>query len=219
MGIGDCNSPHLLGASAAGELDGTMFIVMPPKKGGDLYDLALVGKTSPKKVMRIMRDTAEALEGMHAKGYVHRDLRPENVMLDDGNPQRGFLMDYGFTNKIAPGKKNLDEEPVCGTNGYIDPHFVKTKISGPKTDVYSYGAMLYTVLARSYANPNPNERSPNITHKDWSALETRLESMGVKPSNIEEIVNILEGCMKDKLEDRPDMETVRERMDKLLAAM
>ena len=177
------------------------------------------GEPSPKQVTSIMRDIAEALEVMHAEGYAHRDIKLENVMLDDGYPQRAFLADFGFTNQVAPGKKNLDKEGICGTPGYIDPHFVKTGISGPKTDVYSYGALLYTVLAGKYANPNPNEWSPNITHEDWSDLETRLTWRSVKPSNIEEIVNILKACMKEAPEYRPDMETVRKRMDNLLAAM
>ncbi|MEU6040997.1 serine/threonine-protein kinase [Actinomadura sp. NPDC047616] len=123
--------------------DGRPWIVMELIRGESLARAARAGLT-PQQVARIGLQVLDALEAAHARGVLHRDVKPGNVLLDrDG--QRAVLTDFGIA--------ALDGDPALtstgtfvGSPGYMAPERLREEPAGPESDLWSLGATLYTAV-------------------------------------------------------------------------
>ncbi len=117
-------------------------------QGGDRADL-LKDKTHARCVARILRAIAVTLEHAHGAGVIHRDLKPQNVMLVPGGEP--VLLDFGLASWGAEGS----EQGFRGTPEYMAPEQIERMRAGndPRTDVYQLGLMLYEMLALRRAYP------------------------------------------------------------------
>jgi serine/threonine protein kinase len=98
---------------------------------------------SGERKHRILEQIAQALAYMHDKGYVHRDVKPENILFNKGGEAR--LVDYGLTLKIRTGLAKLfgGKAPRQGTRSYISPEQIRGEAPSPSADIYSFGITCY----------------------------------------------------------------------------
>jgi serine/threonine-protein kinase len=143
-----------------GEDEGRVFLVMELVEGKTLQRILKEGALTIAEAMRIAKGIVRGLARAHERGIVHRDMKPENVMLDaDGEVK---ILDFGLaklreqTDETAPSKSILERDEteaqatqegrVLGTPGYMSPEQAKGKIVDHRTDLFSFGVVLYEML-------------------------------------------------------------------------
>ena len=106
------------------------------------------GPLSPQRTARVGLAVLGALRAAHARGIVHRDVKPSNVLLgldDEASPDRVFLTDFGIAS--APGDSSLTSSGLLiGSPGYIAPERARGDVPGPASDLWSLGATLFTAV-------------------------------------------------------------------------
>jgi serine/threonine-protein kinase len=147
--------PHVVSVLDAGTVDGRLFLAMSYVEGGSLADsLAVSGPLPMRDVVRIAAEIGAALDALHARDLIHRDVKPANILLD----ARGTaaLTDFGlakgraYTVLTRPGQ-------VLGTVDYLAPEVIRGEGATEASDVYSLGCVVFTCLAGKppFAAPSP----------------------------------------------------------------
>jgi eukaryotic-like serine/threonine-protein kinase len=137
--------PHLIEVVDAGDVDGTAYLAMRHVAGRSLDDrIHEHGPLTVPDTTRIVAEVAAALDALHAADFVHRDVKPSNILLDD---ERGALLtDFGFAKRrdysmlTAPGQ-------VLGTLDYIAPELLRGAEPGPRTDLYALGCVAFACVS------------------------------------------------------------------------
>ena len=140
--------PHILSVIDSGEAAGQLWYTMPFVEGESLRDRLRRERQLPvDEAVRITRDAAQALEYAHRHGIVHRDVKPENLLLtEDGST---LVADFGVARALHGGEEALTGTGLAvGTPAYMSPEQAtgERTIDG-RTDVYALGAVLYEMLA------------------------------------------------------------------------
>jgi tetratricopeptide (TPR) repeat protein/predicted Ser/Thr protein kinase len=127
-----------------GEADGIKFITMEFIEGQDLKSLLIKqGKLSREECVRIIEQICLALEVAHGEGVVHRDLKPQNIMLDKSG--HVFVMDFGIARSTAvPGMTQTGT--VLGTPEYMSPEQVMGEHVDARSDLFTLGVIFYELL-------------------------------------------------------------------------
>jgi len=144
-----------------GEAEGTRYITMEYVRGEDLRQLIRkVGRLSPGQAVAIARQVCDGLAEAHRLGVVHRDLKPQNIMLDeDGNAR---IMDFGIARSLS-GKGITGGGAFIGTPEYMSPEQVEGKDVDERSDIYSLGVILYEMVTGR--PPFDGETALSIAHK------------------------------------------------------
>jgi class 3 adenylate cyclase len=140
--------PNIVPLYEAGEIDGQLFIAMRYIDGHDLSGvIAERGALPIALAVRIVADIAAALDAAHAKGLVHRDVKPGNVLLagSDEAPHV-YLTDFGLTKRLGDASMSAAGQ-IVGSIGYVAPEQVEGRPVDARTDVYSLGCLAYEILA------------------------------------------------------------------------
>ncbi|HEX5034589.1 MAG TPA: serine/threonine-protein kinase, partial [bacterium] len=145
------DNPHIIDVLDFGKLDnGSFYLVMEFLKGKELSSLIDVDyeKTEPvTRMLPIFRQIAEGLQAAHEAGVVHRDLKPENIYLVKRGKETDFvkILDFGIAKvQTAAGGARLTQDGVAfGTPMYMSPEQVKGDTIDHRSDIYSFGAVLY----------------------------------------------------------------------------
>ena len=133
--------PNILPVYDSGEDDGYTYMAMPLVEGGTLTRLLRGRPFPPRQTLRVLTQIGGALDYAHSMGFVHRDVKPSNVMLDtDGNC---LLMDFGLA-KVLSGSIHLTRSGVkLGTPAYMSPEQGRGEKVDGRSDLYVLGVMLY----------------------------------------------------------------------------
>jgi eukaryotic-like serine/threonine-protein kinase len=139
--------PHILPLYDSGEVDGVLFYVTPLVEGGSLKNLlSRDGRVPAAQAIRIAREVADALEYAHQHGVIHRDIKPDNILLESGH---ATVADFGIARAIsAAGANRLTQTAFAlGTPTYMSPEQAsgETEIDG-RADIYALGTVLYEML-------------------------------------------------------------------------
>ena len=140
--------PHICSVYDSGEADGQLWYTMPYIRGESLRErLRREGQLALADVVRITRDCAEALGYAHQAGVVHRDVKPENILLtEDGNP---MLADFGIALRLgsASGEHLTEAGHSVGTPLYMAPEQAMAQPADARTDQYALAAVCFEMLA------------------------------------------------------------------------
>jgi eukaryotic-like serine/threonine-protein kinase len=124
--------------------DGRYYIAMEYVPGGSLEDLILrCGPLGPSEAARLASQVAEALHAAHRRGIVHRDIKPQNVLIDEAGNAK--VADFGIAlaaSRTSTSGTNL----LFGTPSYMSPEQAMGERVGPESDLYSLGVVLYEML-------------------------------------------------------------------------
>jgi hypothetical protein len=140
--------PYILPLFDSGEVDGLPFYVMPYVQGRSLRDRLKEETQLPlDEALRIATDIGEALAYAHEQGFVHRDVKPANILLDRGH---ALLADFGIARAVTAlaGQRLTESGLIVGTPEYMSPEQGSdtARIDG-RSDIYALGCVLYEMLA------------------------------------------------------------------------
>ena len=143
------SDPHIVAVFDQGEDAGTVFLAMEYIPGRTLRDLlGIKGRLSPREAVNVMTPVLQALAAAHRSGLVHRDVKPENVLIGDDGRVR--VADFGLARAAnGSGADNATRGVLIGTVAYLAPEQVQPGVSDERSDVYAAGILLYELLTGS----------------------------------------------------------------------
>lgn len=184
--------PNAVTVYDVGRFEDRVFIVSQLVDGQSLKDVAYRTQLTTNQIALLMKQVAEALASAHQNGLVHRDLKPSNIIIN--KDQQPMVSDFG----IAFHAKEIDQiEPLTGTLPYMSPEQVQSepRLMGPKSDVFSFGVMLYELLAGKHP----------FLSKSSSETIRKIIAVSPEPLNATPVpLKLLcEKCLSIRPEDRP----------------
>ena len=141
----------------AGESRGQLYIAMRFVEGADLGAvLEREGALEPERALRVLGQASSALDAAHERGLVHRDVKPANMLLTEeaGRGEHVYLSDFGLARETGAREPGDTDETIAlrasgslGTIDYASPEQIEGKPADGRSDVYSFGCVLYECLA------------------------------------------------------------------------
>jgi serine/threonine protein kinase len=202
------NHPNILTIYDIGTQDGAPYIVSELLEGEELRDQLNEGPLPQRKAIDYARQIASGLSAAHERGIVHRDLKPENIfvtregrvkILDFGLAKLKPMRAVGEVGSELPTKKALtDPGTVMGTVGYMSPEQVRGQETDHRTDIFSFGAILYEMLSgrRAFHSDTMAETMTAILREEPEELtETNTK---INPA----LEKIVQRCLEKKPERR-----------------
>lgn len=137
--------PNIVPIYAAGEADGALYIAMRYVEGDDLRDMIAVdGPLPPDRAIEVVSQVASALDAAHARGLVHRDVKPSNILLDgQGN---AYLSDFGLIKRSEVDTGLTKTGQFMGSIEYCAPEQIRGDEVDRRADVYSLGCVLFEAI-------------------------------------------------------------------------
>jgi serine/threonine protein kinase len=179
-----------------GETGGAHFITMEYIRGEDLKSLVRkMGQLSAGQALSIAKQVCDGLIEAHNLGVVHRDLKPQNIMIDTNGSAR--IMDFGIARSIE-GKSITGAGVMIGTPDYMSPEQVDGKETDQRSDVYSLGVILYEMVTGRTPFEGDTALSIAVKHK----TETPANPRKYNEQLSEELSQIILRCLEKERENR-----------------
>ena len=192
--------PNVIPVYEAGELDGTLYLIMRWVDGTDLRALlSSEGRLDPVRALRLLRPVASALAAAHRRGLIHRDVKPANVLIatTDGDEEHVYLTDFGIAKRTG-GQSLTRTGVLVGTLDYTAPERIEGAKGTPTTDIYAFGCMLFEALTGHVPYPRSTEIAKMHAHLNEPLPSVTAEQPGV-PRALERVVAT---AMAKRPEDR-----------------
>ncbi len=204
--------PNLARVFESGEQGGRYYMVMQYVPGGDLSHKTL----EPKRAAEIVRDVARGVHCAHEARIIHRDIKPANILLDEkGTP---YVTDFGLAKLQSAGHGITRLGSTVGSPSYMSPEQacgLSGKI-GPRSDVYSLGATLYSLLTGKRPFDEGTAVETMLAVRDKAVLPPSRHVPGLSPI----LERICLKAMSKRPEDRhPSAAALAEDLDRFLAGL
>ena len=179
--------PNVLPVHEAGQADGRLYLSMRLVDGVDLAHALEEGPLDPDRAVRVVTQVAAALDAAHARGLVHRDVKPANILLEDRDGvEHAYLTDFGLAKAVdASGPTKTGH--VVGTVNYLAPEQITAGRSDARSDVYSLGCVLYQCLTGA----PPFARATDVATL-WAHVNdptpTPTSSVSTLPSALDDVI-------------------------------
>jgi len=194
------NHPGIVTLYEMGEQDGNALLVTELVEGSTLAELNREDALSDREIGEIGADLCEALDHAHDRAVVHRDVKPQNVLVTEDGEPRAKLMDFGVA-RLADGAALTAPGDVVGTLAYMAPEQAEGRAAGPEADVYSLALMLY----ECWSGENPNRRAtPAATARAIGARPRPLRRP--RPDLPRELAATVDACLEPRPGRRPSLE-------------
>jgi serine/threonine-protein kinase len=194
------NHPGIVTLYEMGEEDGNALLVTELVEGSTLAQLGREGTLSDREIGEIGADLCEALDHAHARGVVHRDIKPQNVVVAPEGEFRAKLMDFGVA-RLADGTSLTAPGDVVGTLAYMSPEQAEGRSAGPEADVYSLALTLY----ECWGGVNPNRRAtPAATARAIGDRPRPLRRL--RPDLPRELSDTIDAALAPRPGRRPGLE-------------
>lgn len=150
--------PTIVAVFESGETEGNLYLAAEFVKGETLAARAKKSRPAIEQSVRWVRELARALAYAHEQGIVHRDIKPQNIMIDA--QERPQIMDFGLAKRLDQDSTMTADGSVLGTPAYMSPEQARGEHSavGPQSDQYSLGVVLYELLT----GQKPFEGAPAV---------------------------------------------------------
>jgi serine/threonine protein kinase len=137
--------PNVIPIFDAGEEDGVLYIMMRLVEGTDLRALiAAEGRLEPRRAARIVRQVGGALDAAHARGMLHRDVKPSNVLL--AARDHVYLSDFGLAKQAAGTSGMTRQGSIIARAAYVAPEQILNQPVDARADIYALGCLLFEAL-------------------------------------------------------------------------
>jgi tRNA A-37 threonylcarbamoyl transferase component Bud32 len=153
--------PNIVTVFEAGETDGRLFLAMRLIRGSTLRQLISDRGSEASRVLRILGPIADALDTAHAAGLIHRDIKPQNILV--GGRDHPYLADFGIT-KSAGDIGLTRTGRFVGTTDYIAPEEIRGEHETRATDIYAFAAVLYECLTGEVPYRRPSSAALLFAH-------------------------------------------------------
>ncbi len=192
------NHPNIVVVHDFGTHEGSPYVVQELLEGETLRERLESGALPVRKATEYSMEVARGLSAAHDKGIAHRDLKPENIFLtSDG---RVKILDFGIAKLISQEPESEDPSTartvtvqtrpgvVMGTVGYMSPEQVRAKPTDARTDIFSFGAILYEMLTgrRAFHRETAAETMTAILKEEPPEISTLAAGL---PPSLERVVN------------------------------
>jgi eukaryotic-like serine/threonine-protein kinase len=195
--IAGLNHPNIVTVIDRGELGRHQFIVFEHVAGENLKDV--VRRRGPLPVDEAVALTTQVARGLafaHENGVVHRDVKPQNVLIDENGTAK--VTDFGIARAIDPGEGLTETGTVLGTSGYIAPEQASGRRVDSRSDQYSLGVVLYELLTGEPPYSGENVMAVAMKHLREPVPRVRERRRDV-PASVDAIVS---RAMAKRPEDR-----------------
>ena len=191
------NHPHVVQVYDQGHAEGgRLYIAMEHVPGGNLKDLILRrGPLDPAEAAKLASQVAEALGAAHERGIVHRDVKPQNVLIDEAGDAK--VADFGIA-LAASTSTTSGTNRVFGTASYLSPEQAMGERVGPESDLYSLGVVLYEMLTGTV----PFEAEGALATAMKHITDEPIPPRGRDPSVPEAMDALVMGLLAKDPEDR-----------------
>jgi YVTN family beta-propeller protein len=174
----------------AGEADGLLYIAMRFVEGTDLRALLRDGSLAPERAIALIAQLAEALDAAHARGLVHRDVKPSNALVTlEGAREHVYLADFGLTKHTTSRGGPTATGQMVGTVDYVAPEQIRGDEVDGRADLYSLGCVLFECLTGEVPFPRRSDvatiyahledNPPRASHRD-AGVPTALDAVLVR---------------------------------------
>ena len=212
--VAQLSHPNIVTVIDRGEEDGKQFIVFELVEGDNLKELVERGGPLPvRRVLELGLEVGRALAFAHAQGLVHRDVKPQNVLLNGDGLAK--VTDFGIVRSLdAVG--HTETGTVLGTSHYIAPEQARGERVDAQTDVYSFGVVLYELLTGEVPYPGDNFLSVAMKHVN-DPIPSVLDR---RPDTPLRLANLIERSLAKRPADRPaSMDEVVAELQAVLAEL
>ncbi len=152
---------HIVTVYEAGQSEYGLFLAMRLIAGPTLKRLILDEKLDPRRSVRLLAQVANALDAAHAAGLIHRDIKPQNILIDKGD--HAYLADFGLIK--APDEARLTGTgQFIGTIDYVAPEQIQGEPATSASDCYALAGVLYECLTGEVPFPKPSEAATLHAH-------------------------------------------------------
>jgi serine/threonine-protein kinase len=179
--------PHVVAVYDQGEDDGNMFLAMEYVAGQTLREvMQKEGPLTPRAALDIMDPVLQALGAAHRAGIIHRDVKPENVILreDDGSVK---VADFGLARAVSTRTTTSQTGVLLGTVAYLSPEQVERGIADARSDVYAAGLILFEMLTgtKAFTGETPIHVAYQHVHGSVPAPSSRVATV---PAELDQLV-------------------------------
>src|SRR4029453_355201 len=194
---GALNHPNILSIYDVGKHDGSPYVVSELLQGETLRTRISGTPLGPRRAIDYALQITHGLAAAHAKGIIHRDLKPDNIFIT--NDGRVKILDFGLAKLTQPDgnqqqtdipTRRVDTDPgvVMGTVGYMSPEQLKGRTVDQRSDIFSFGAILYEMLSgrRAFHGESTAETMSAILREDPPDLSETNSNVS---SALERLVN------------------------------
>src|SRR4051812_9640442 len=177
--------PHIVTVFDSGKTDHGFFIAMRLVRGPNLKDLIVARELDAGRALRILSPVAEALDAAHTAGLIHRDIKPQNVLV--GGRDQAYLADFGLTKASGDSGGLTKTGQFVGTLDYISPEQIRGEPATKESDIYALAGVLYECL--SGVVPYPKESEAAVLYAHMADPPPRLsEHRPDMPASIEQVL-------------------------------